>query len=218
VLLCLLGTATMVAVAGPMATVIARLMPTAGESAAPLAAGIAGFAPGLVGYGLFAVLSRALYARGETTAAAVAAAAGWAAVAVAAVGLSAALPDQARVAALTVANSVGMSVLGLALLGAVSARAGRGALAGLPRAAAAGLLAGVTGALAGRAVVSWLPAQDPPTAGGALVSGMLAGVVVGAVFVAVAWALDRRDIGVMVAGVARQLRRSDGGAGQEAGR
>ena len=43
---------------------------------------IVGFAPGLLGYALFALLSRALYARGATVAAAVATAAGWAVAAV----------------------------------------------------------------------------------------------------------------------------------------
>src|SRR5690606_19394254 len=107
VLLTLLGAAALVALAEPVATLLAHLMPTADlASVDRLAAGIAGFAPGLVGYGLFALLSRALYARGDTGRAALAAVAGWAAVAVAAVALAALLPAAHRVLALTVANSV----------------------------------------------------------------------------------------------------------------
>src|SRR5690606_18696091 len=80
--LSLLGAAALVALAAPVAGLLAVLMPQAGgESADRLAAGIVGFAPGLVGYALFAVLSRALYARGAPGPATLAAATGWAAVA-----------------------------------------------------------------------------------------------------------------------------------------
>ena len=217
VLLCLAGVAAMVALATPAAELLALLMPaTAPESAGRLAAAIVGFAPALVGYGLFAVLSRALYARGEPGAAAAAAALGWAVVAVAVVVLSAVLPVGARVVALTVANSVGMSVLGGALLWAVWRRAGRTALAGLPRAGGAGLVAAGVAAGAGWAAVRLLPpAGSPPTAGGVLLSGMLAGVVVAGVFAVVAWALDRRDVGPMVGAVARRLRRTGGDGGRD---
>lgn len=214
VLLCLFGTAAMVAVASPLATLIAQLMPTAQDSAAPLSAGIAGFAPGLVGYGLFAVLSRALYARGATAAAATAAAGGWTAVAAAAVALSAALPEHSRVAALTVANSIGMTVLGVALLWAVARSAGGSALAGLGRAAGTGLLAAALAATAGTAVAARVPAGDPPGAGRALASGMLAGVAVAGVFAVVAWALDRGDTRRLAAAAVRRWRPGE----EEAGR
>jgi putative peptidoglycan lipid II flippase len=209
VLLCLFGAAAMVALAVPAAALLTELMPAAApESAGRLAGALAGFAPGLVGYGLFAVLSRALYARGETTAAAGAAVAGWASVAAAAVVVSAVLPDGGRVVALAVANSVGMTVLGGALLYAVVRAAGATALAGVPRAAAAGLLAAVLAAAAGWWVAGWsLPVDAPPGAGRALVSGMLAGVVVVGGYAAVAWATDRRDVGPMVWAAVRRLRR-----------
>jgi putative peptidoglycan lipid II flippase len=212
-LLSALGVAALVALAAPIATLIGLLMPGAElASVDRLTAGIAGFAPGLVGYGLFAVLSRALYARGDTSAAAVAAVTGWAAVAGTAVLLAAALPAGARVLALTGANAVGMSVLGAALLLAVARAAGRSALAGLARTAlaagpAAGLAAGA-GWVVARAV---LPASHPPAAGPVVGSGMLAGVVVAGVFGAVAWALDRRDVRPMAAMVAGRLRRRSGG-------
>jgi putative peptidoglycan lipid II flippase len=224
-LLSLLGAATVTALSAPIATLLAALMPGAGpESVDRLAVGIAGFAPGLVGYGLFAVLSRALYARGDTRAAALAAAGGWAAVALSAVALSAALPGSARVLALTGANAVGMTVLGAALLLAVARGAGRDALAGVARAGLVAVLAAAVAAIAGWAVAAWsLPADrwtahDPPAIGPVVGSGMLAGVVVGVVFVAVAWALDRRDVRPMAAAVADRLRRSGarvrhGGAG-----
>lgn len=211
-LLSALGAAGLVALAGPIATLVGLVMPGSGgaelDSVDRLTAGMAGFAPGLVGYGLFAVLSRALYARGDTTPAAVAAAAGWAAVAGAAVALAAVLPDGQRVLALTVANAVGMTVLGAGLLVGVLRGAGRAALAGLPGTGLVVLPAGAAAALAGWAVAGWLaPASHPPAAGPVIGSGMLAGVVVAGVFGAVAWALDRRDVRPMVAAAARRWRR-----------
>ena len=208
-LLSALGAAGLVALAVPLATLVGLLMPGAGPGTVDrLAAGIAGFAPGLVGYGLFAVLSRALYARNAAAAAAVAAALGWAAVAAAAVGLAAALPDDQRVLALTLANAVGMTALGAALVLAVRRRAGQPALAGLTRAALVAAAAAGLSAAAGWAVAGWLlPAGHPPATGPAVGSGMLAGVVVVGVFGAVAWALDRRDVRPMAAAGWRRLRR-----------
>jgi putative peptidoglycan lipid II flippase len=220
-LLCLLGTAGMVAAAVPLAALLTALMPAAApEAAGRLAGALAGFAPALVGYGLFAVLSRALYARGRPAAAAGATLTGWAAVAAAAVGLSTILPDGARVVALTVANSVGMTVLGVALIIATARAAGRSALAGVPRTAAVGGLAALLSAAAGWGVVRWvLPVEGPPTVGGALGSGMLAGVAVVVVFAVTAWSLDRRDVGPMIAAAVRRLRRPGGsrpgGGGEE---
>ncbi|HEY8452860.1 MAG TPA: lipid II flippase MurJ [Natronosporangium sp.] len=212
VLLCLLGAAALAALAEPVAALLADLMPTARDSAAPLAAGLVGFAPGLVGYGLFAVLSRALYARGEAVAAAVAAAGGWATVAATAVALSRVLAPDQRVLALTAANSVGMTVLGGALLWVVARRAGRTALAGLARTAAAGLAAAAAAVVCGRVVLgAVLPAGGPPPATASAGWGMLAGVVVGAVFAATAWLLDRDHVGPLAAAVVRRRRRLDGG-------
>ncbi|QSB17286.1 virulence factor MviN [Natronosporangium hydrolyticum] len=218
-LLSWLGAAALAAAAVPVAALLAALMPAAGpESVARLAAGIAGFAPALVGYGLFALLSRALYARGETRAVASAAIFGWATVAVAAIVLSALLPDASRVVALTVANTVGMTVLGAALLVAVAWRAGRSALAGVARAATAGGVGAVLAAAAGWGVARWLtPVTDPPTAGVAVGSGMLAAGVVVAVYAAVVWAADRRDLRPLVATMVRRFRRpavdASGGGG-----
>lgn len=238
-LLSLLGAAVLAGLAVPIATLIGLLMPASGgagvasgaDSVDRLAAGIAGFAPGLAGYGLFAVLSRALYARGDTGPAAAAAATGWAVVAGAAVVLAAALPAGQRVLALTAANAIGMTVLGAGLLLAVARRvpgrrgaaSGPGrppagqesALAGLPRAALAAVLAAGSATVAGRLVAAWsVPAAHPPPAGGVLASGMLAGVAVGVVFTAVAWTLDRGDVQPMAAALVRRLRRPGTGRTQ----
>jgi putative peptidoglycan lipid II flippase len=214
-LLSCLGAAALIATADP----VGRFF-FAGDGVAAAAAGIAGFAPGLLGYGLLAVLSRALYARGDTAAAATATAIGWLVVPVAAVALAAGLPPAQRVVALTLANSVGMVVLGALLVAVVARRAGPEALAGLARVAGVGVLAGAAAALAGAAVARWLPGMfATPTKVGAVLQGMLSGVVAALVFVGVAYPLDRHDVrpltvafGRRIGGLARHARpaRRDG--------
>ncbi|PWU47318.1 virulence factor MviN [Micromonospora sp. S4605] len=185
-----------------------------GAAASTAAGAVAGFAPGLLGYGLFALLSRALYARGETRAATGAIAAGFLVVPAAALALGALLPLRDRVPAVALANSVGMLVLGGLLLVAVRRSAGAAALAGAARAGGAGLLAGVLAAAAGAAAAHWLAAagDGTPTTLAALVQGMLSGVLVGVVFLAVARLTDRRDVQPLLAGVLRRL-----GRGRRAG-
>lgn len=202
VLLSCFGAAALVALAEPAARVLVALMPQA-PPPGPLAAGIAGFAPGLVGYGLFAVLSRALYARGDTAAAAGATVAGWAAAALAAAALAGGLAGDRRVLALALGNSAGMLVVGAVLLAVVARRAGPGALDGFGRAAGAGLLAGAAAAGAGIGVIHGGGASG--TLGAAML-GMLSGAVVGVVYLAGGYALDRQDVRPLLTGAARRLR------------
>ena len=193
-----LGAAALVALAGPAAFLI---------GAAPAAAGIAGFAPGLFGYALFALLSRALYARGATVGAAVATAAGWLVAALAALILSAFAG--VHVLWLGLANAAGMTVIGLLLAAAVRRSAGPAALAGLSRATAVGIVAAGAAAPAGWGVVAGIGhlVGAAPSVGGSLVQGMLGGSTVLVVFLAVAWLLDRRDVAPLAATVARRLTR-----------
>lgn len=204
VLFSLLGAAALAGTAIP----VGHLFFT-GEAAGTAAAGIAAFAPGLVGYGLFAVLTRALYARGETRAATAATAVGWLTVPALAVLLGPALPVADRVPAMALATSGGMLVLGGLLIVAVLRSAGRAALAGVGRAGAAGLLAATVAGAAGAGTSRWLAGlgDGTPTTAGALIQGMLSGVVVGALFLAVAWSTDRRDVQPLLAAVGRRLRR-----------
>lgn len=166
--------AVLAAAAGPVAALVA---PAAGGVGGTLAgaAGLAGaadadalpravvaFAPGLVGYGVVALLTRALYARDRARDVAVASVAGFVAAAVLAVvfvrlvsegafGLSSA---RDRVAAVGAANSVGMTLAGLLLLVALRRSAGGTALSGaavtLAVAAPAAAVAAVLGAYAAR--------------------------------------------------------------------
>ncbi len=197
VLLCCLGAAALVAVAEPAA----RLMrvPAAAD-------GIAWFAPGLLGYGLYALLSRALYARGRPAPVAVAVAAGWAVVAGGAVALAAALPAADRVPALAAANAAGMLLLGGLLAAAVRRTVGPGTLARLARLTTVGVLAGVVAAAAGRATVGLVLPHTPGTPAD-LLQGMLGAVAVLVAFAVVALVLDRRDVRPALAAVTRRLSR-----------
>lgn len=209
-----LGAAALIATAEPVAQFFFP-----GDESASAAAAIAGFGPGLLGYGVYAVLSRALYARGDTRAAATTTAAGWLVVPVVAVLLAWLLPTGDRLLAVTLANSIGMLVLGGLLILVVARRAGRPMLSGLTRAGLVGLAAAVAAAVAGTAVAHWLPGlfAGTPTKVDALLQGMLSGVVVGAVFLAVAYPLDRHDVRPLIGSVSRRLsrltrrRRSGGG-------
>jgi putative peptidoglycan lipid II flippase len=187
-LLACLGAAALAVLAGPIVVSVLDA-----PDAAP---GVVGFAPGLLGYALFALLSRALYARGATVAAAAATAAGWGVAALAVPAVFGTLDGDRQVLGLGLANALGMSVIGLLLVLAVRRHAGPAALAGLGRATAAGIAAALVAGLAGWGVVTGLGrlAGAAPTVAGSLVQGMLGGVVVLGVFAAVAYGLDRRDL------------------------
>jgi putative peptidoglycan lipid II flippase len=199
------GAATLVAVAPDAAIVLAALDPT-GPDPGALADGITAFGPGVVGYGLFALLSRVLYARHAPTPVAVATATGWTAVAVAALALAATLPAQSRVLALAAANSIGMTVLGVALLVAVGRRLGAPALAGAARAGLVALGGGAAGAavaLAARTIAVPERAGVPA----AVLRGVVGAVLVVVVFAAVAYAADRTDVRPAVAALAGRVKR-----------
>ena len=137
------------AVAHPAARVLVAGAPGP-ENVEALARATAAFAPGLVGYGLLALLGRALYARGEGRSAAIATVAGWLAVAVVDVALVTAAPDLDRVVVLGIGNSAGMTLSAVLLVQAVrhvapdalrgSARTVLAGLAGCAVAAGAALL------------------------------------------------------------------------------
>jgi putative peptidoglycan lipid II flippase len=199
-LLACLGAGALAALAGPAAFLIGS------PGAAP---GIRGFAPGLLGWSLFAILSRALYARGATVAAAVASAGGWAIGAVVVVVVSVTAHGTAQLVGLSAANAAGMSVIGLLLVHAVRRKAGPGALAGLARVTVVGIVAASVAALAGWAAVTATGHLfgPTPTVPGSLGQGMLGGIVVAAMFAAVAYPLDRRDMAPLAATLLRRIRR-----------
>jgi putative peptidoglycan lipid II flippase len=205
-----LGAAGLIALAQPLARLLAEV--TRGvPSVATLAAAIAGFGPGLLGYGLFALHSRALYARGRNRSVALATLVGWGGVTLASVALALTLPGRYRVPAVSIGNSVGMLALGAVLLVLVSRWAGRPALSGLTRSGLCTLLAGALAALAGIAVR--LPLPPTPGVFGTTGQGILSGVVVVAVFAGTALLTDPRDVRPMLDRLARRLRSRAGRAG-----
>jgi putative peptidoglycan lipid II flippase len=157
-----------------------------------LTTGILAFAPGLIGYGLFALLSRALYARGRTTEVARATALSWGLVALLAAGLSAGTAPEHRVLVLGLAHSAGMLLLGALLLLSVRRINGPATLAGLGRTLTAGLVAATAAGAAGYAVGTIF---DPtPARPVAVLQGMLCGFVGLAVFLGIAYVLDRDQV------------------------
>jgi putative peptidoglycan lipid II flippase len=153
-----LATAVLVATAAPLAHLVAGAQPAV-RAAPPdaLPRAVVAFAPGLVGYGLLAVLTRALYARHRARAVAVATVAGFAVAAGAAVlfvravsrgafGLTSAVD---RVAAVGAANSLGMTVAGVLLVVALRRTAGPAAVTGAARTAAVAVAAAVVAAALG---------------------------------------------------------------------
>ena len=140
-----LGAALLAGAAWPAA----RLFVANPGQARQLALTFVAFAPGLVGYGLAAGLSRVLFASGRNRLAAVALVGGW--LVVIAVDVTVVPLVHARwvVPVLGLGNTVGLTCAGIALVVAVRASRGPAALLGSGRAAAAGLTGAVAGAAAG---------------------------------------------------------------------
>jgi putative peptidoglycan lipid II flippase len=199
--------AGLVAVSGPMARVFLASADDAGPAAA-LQPTIAAFAPGLLGYGLVALLSRALYARGLWRAPTACVAGGWLVAVAADVVLAGVLPAGDRALALAAGHSVGVTVAGLALLTVVAREAGAGALAGLARTGLPAVLAAGLGGTAGLLTARALGADPVPSGGMAatLGTGVLAGTVVLAVAAAVMMGTSRRPLLAAVAGLRRSGR------------
>ena len=219
-LLSTFGAAALIAAATPIGRLFAAASRSADPNPTTLAAAVIAFAPGLIGYGLFALHSRALYARGQNRFAAVATVIGWGTVIATSYLFAAWRPRSERVPALSAANSVGMTVLAGVLILMIVRRVGAGALAGVARALIAAVVAGGAAAAAGIAVR--VPLPGAPGVLGDIGQGMLSGVVAVVVFAAVAALIDRHDVRPLatrlarMAGVARGSRAgSDNGDPRE---
>jgi putative peptidoglycan lipid II flippase len=178
--------AVLLAVAGPAATLLLQGAPGGGAGTDELAGAVTAFAPGLLGYGLVALLSRALLARGAGRAAAAGTAAGWLTVAVADVALVAALPDADRVVLLGVGNTIGMTVGAVGLLLALARRGGGPALAGAARTAAVAVGAAALAA----AVAVALPLDGSGSLPRAVGAGVLLAAVAATLHLAAVRLLD----------------------------
>ncbi|MFG3340619.1 murein biosynthesis integral membrane protein MurJ [Glycomyces sp. NPDC048151] len=170
-----LGVAALAGLAEPMGTVLASLSADSGTNTqAQIQGTLTGLAFGLFGYSVFAIYSRGLYAIGRNKYAAGATSIGWAAAAVAAVVLSETMPPVDRTLALSIAWSIGMTVIGLALTAAIARHTGAASLKGIPRAALATIVGAIVAVLAARELILLWGHADT------IISALVQGVVVGA--------------------------------------
>ena len=164
-----------------------------------LPATLAGLAPGLLGFGLVALLTRSLYAVDRPWWAAAGAGGGWLAAAVG--GIALAGPAAAGgvgdvLLLLALASSAGMLVSGAALLVLTRRAWGAPALAGLARTSAVALV----GAVLGVVLAELLPVQAS-TMGDALAWGTVRGVLAMAGVAVVVALLDRETWALVRDGV-----------------
>jgi putative peptidoglycan lipid II flippase len=194
-----LGVAGMVGACLPLARVFQSHVGQAAD-ARQLAIALATFAPGLVGYGLTANLSRVLYAVGRNAAAALAVSGGWLLVIIADLLIVPFVPSSQVVPWLGVGTTVGLTGSGVALLVLVRRFRGPGALRGCTRAAVAGLAGALAGTAAGLGVAIGVPVSGflPNVAVTLLASGAVL-----AAFLAVVTLTDGGDLRAVVRRVIR---------------
>jgi len=149
-----------------------------------LATSLAAFAPGLIGYGLSANLSRVLYALGRNRAPALAISAGWLLVIVVDACLVPFIPRARVVPVLGLGTTIGLTVAGIVLLFLVRRERGRAPLAGMWRAFGAGAAGCVLAAAAGSGVAEvvrvsgFFPNVGMSVVVSAIVTGVFGAVVV----------------------------------------
>jgi putative peptidoglycan lipid II flippase len=193
-----LGAALLAGAAGPAARMFISHQPA---QARQLAVTFAAFAPGLVGYGLVACLSRVLLADRRHRVTGVAMAGGWLLVIVADVIAVELVSSRWVVPALGLGNTIGLAISAIALAAAVRRARGPAALRGTARAALAGLAAAVAGGAAGAAVGAAVPVS------GFLLNGCLAlvsGAAAIAVFGLTSLVLDGGDTRAVLARIRRR--------------
>lgn len=195
-LVCLLGTAVLIATSWPVARFFGLIGQSGNEEIDPtwMGWGLIAFAPGLLGYGLVALLGRALYARGRGRAAATATVSGWVTAAVAAMVLSALAPGRLVVGSLGLAHTLGMVVAGVLLIAAVHRDGGPAATSGLVRVFLVGTLAAALGGLAGKLTATLVPQTSGLWVLLAGVAAAAVTVVVTGVIVLAATPADTRNV------------------------
>jgi putative peptidoglycan lipid II flippase len=153
-----LGVAGMAGTCVPLARVFQSHVGQAAD-ARQLAIALAAFAPGLVGYGLTANLSRVLYAAGRSRASALAVSGGWLLVILADLLIVPLVPRSQVVPWLGVGTSIGLTGSGVALVVLVRRFRGPDALRGCTRAVLAGFIGALAGTAAGLGVAMAAPAE-----------------------------------------------------------
>jgi putative peptidoglycan lipid II flippase len=194
-----LGAAVLAAITVPAAHVLAKQPGQVSE----LILGFALFAPGLIGMGLIANLSRAMLALGRLRVAALAVAGSWILALAAEVILVEIVPPRLVVAALALGVTIGETVVAIPLVIVTRRIRGAAVLQGLGHAALAGLAAAAAAVVVGVGISVLLPVTHKLVAGGVAV---LAAACATLVFGVVAYFLDDGDLRAVLARLAR-LRR-----------
>jgi putative peptidoglycan lipid II flippase len=203
------GAAVLFAVASPTGAFFSALdagrhSPAGQAALGALPDALSAFAPGLVGFGMAALLTRALYVQGRPAVAGGLVALGWSIAAIAPLIL---LQEDAgprnTLLVLGLASSFGMTLAAVGLFVAVRRAWGATAFRGFGRTAAVALGAGVLSAILGRALAAVL---DPDgLVAGALVAVLVAAVVV-MLCVVVIWIGDRESARLALAKLTRRAR------------
>jgi putative peptidoglycan lipid II flippase len=187
-----LGTALIAAIAVPAAHVLASQPGQVTE----LIQAFALLAPGLAGTAVIANLSRVMFVIGRLKVAAVALTGSWLLVAIADVVLAELAPPRLVVAALSLGNTIGQTVVAVPLVLVTRKICGKAAVHGVTHAALAGLAAAVVGGAAGVAVSLAVPEQHKLAAFGLAFPAAAAAVIA---FGVVAFLLDDGDLRAVLA-------------------
>jgi putative peptidoglycan lipid II flippase len=185
-LLSLLSTAVMIAVALPAAHVLTQKS----DQVAPLAESFLLFAPGVAGFAIVTNLSRVLFALGKLKVAAIGLVAQQLLPAALSFPMVLLAPPHLAVGALALASSIGQLATAIPMVAATRRLRGPAAVAGIGHATLTGIAAAAAGAAAGLAIALVMPT------GGAIYeacAGAVATILAVAVFGAVAFALDKGD-------------------------
>ena len=188
------GAAVLFAIALPTGAFFSALdagrhSPAGKAALAALPDALSAFAPGLVGFGIAALLTRALYVQGRPAVAGALVACGWVIAAIVPLlVLGPGAGPRNTLLALGLASSLGMTVAAVGLFAAVRRWWGAGALRGFRRSAVVALGAGAFSAILGRALAAAL--HPVGLVSGAL-SAVLVAVVVLTLCAAWTWAGDR---------------------------
>ena len=199
-LLAWLGTAVIAAIAIPAAHVLAKQPDQVGQ----LVWAFVLFAPGIAGAAVIANLSRVMFVIGRLKVAAVALGGSWLVVIVADVVLVQLVPARLVVAMLALGTTIGQTAVAIPLVFVTRRICGPAAVAGVGRAALAGLAACAAGAAAGLAVSLAVPLHHKLVAAALAVPA--AGLAIIA-FAAVAYLLDDGDLKAVLAWTRRALAR-----------
>jgi putative peptidoglycan lipid II flippase len=191
-----LGTAVIAAISVPAAHVLASRP----DQVPQLIEAFALLAPGCAGTAVIANLSRVMFVIGRLKVAAVALTGSWLLVAVADVVLAELAPPRLVVAALSLGNTIGQTVVAIPLVFVTRRICGQAAVQGIGHANLSGLAAGAIGGAVGVAISMAVPVHHKldsfalalPAAAGAIVA-----------FGVVAFFLDHGDLQAVLAWVRR---------------